>query len=950
MEACTSRVGRLTGYSPLYVKGFETGLVQQRQEFILPDDAYPVLQNAYVWREQLRRKQAYQLLGRLTRTFDDLSIGNSGSSPWTFNILNVTGFILTANNANPGQVTTRYGHNLQTGDLVTISGVVGSTGYNSTFTITVLDSLNFTIGTSATGFGTYVSGGIFYSNRSLMATEPNATIQPGSLLVTINPSSTTGSITGYNNTTNCEVFTSAPHGLSTGNSISISGVMTVPDSGIDAINGGPYVISVVSPTSFTINRNSLSWSTYASGGTWTRIIAIGQQLQDQGNGTLVTSPASSTTGTINYVTGNVTITNGSVGVNVVIDFGYYPNLPVMGIRIREINGQVKDPTVFFDTIYAYVYNNGFQEFLPGTTWSGTNSDFFWTTNYWNDIGLNKIFWTTNYSLTDPIRYTNGQGGTNWVDFAPIINAAGDSLFQTLAMIPFRGRLLAFNTSEGASFPGTRYTNRIRWAAIGTPFTVVGSISVQPNINAWRDDIRGQGGFLDIPTNEDIISIGFVRDNLVIYCEQSTWQLRYTGRTIAPFQIEKVNSELGSTSTFSSIQFDTSLMGIGDKGIVECDSFKSERIDIKIPDFVWNIQKANNGQKRIQGIRDFFNRLAYWTYVSESEDGVFPDRRLVYNYENDSWAIFTDSLTTLGTFNVPSSRTWINTHLPWIQCNFPWINQPLGDPVIVGGNQQGFIEQLDETTTNDPSLYISAITANTTTPTVITSPSHNMQTGFVIKISSIPNGTPFDNLNTGINPSTNMPYNNNNGVFGIIVIDSDNFQLMIYDPSTGQFSTPQLDTTTGYVGSGLISVRDNFIIQSKKFNFLDEGESIQLGYIDLLMDATEPDSGGAISLNVYLDYNDSSSSNTLPQNVISDDTTNTIPDTFFNSIIPTTSPPLNKVGGNKFVQRVFCATRATFLTIQYTFNNAQMAGIEQELDVQIDNQILWIRKAGRINPM
>jgi len=181
----------------------------------------------------------------------------------------------------------------------------------------------------------------------------------------------------------------------------------------------------------------------------------------------------------------------------------------------------------------------------------------------------------------------------------------------------------------------------------------------------------------------------------------------------------VNTELGAGSTFSAVQFDTSLVGIGDKGIVQCDSFKSELIDIKIPDLVMQDININNfGQKRVHGIRDFFQRLAYWIYPESSSNGTFPDRRLVYNYENDSWAIFTDSLTALGTFQPISGRTWANpsggspsTKVTWGEANFPWVNQPLGILSIVGGNQQGYVEYLDEQTTNDESLVIMNITGS-----------------------------------------------------------------------------------------------------------------------------------------------------------------------------------------------------------------------------------------------
>ena len=770
--------GNMAGYQPINIKSNEAGLIQSREEFLLPVDAYPQLINAYVWRERILRKLGYRLIGRLQRQLNQVIINPVGVGQSS----------LTLNNI-----------------LVNYFGISG---------------------------------------------EPYATIAPNSLTITF----------------------SAPD------------TATFTDNG----QGG-----------FTATGNGKA-----------------------------------TGSTINYVTGNIVLqfNNPTIGGGTVTAVTFYnPNLPVMGIRTKENNSALVNTTVFFDQKYAYVYDGGtlqFVEFVPNpsTTWSGTDYEFFWTTNYWISNLNNKIFWATNYSLTgDPIRYTDGQALSTWYNFAPQIDATPNYLWQCLALLPFRGRLVAFNTAEGPNLLGSlRYTNRIRWAAIGNPFTTVSAIVTTVNANAWRDDIRGQGGFLDIPTNEDIVSVGFVRDNLVIYCESSSWQLRYTGRSIAPFQIEKVNSEIGSSGTFSSVQFDTSLLCMGNRGIVECDSFKSDVIDIKIPDFVFN-QKGNQnfGNARVHGIRDFENRLVYWTYVNSNTNSTFPNSRLVYNYENDSWAIFTDSLTTLGIFQTVAAPRWIDITVPWIEYPFNWIFEQVQEQVISGGNQQGFVFELDCRTTNESGLYIYNITGNTTTSTRITSQNHNLQTGDVIQITGIPSTDPF--------------YSLNNGIFGIVYVDPNNFDLNVFDALTGQFSAPQLNSPATFLGIGYISVRDNFSIVSKKFNFMDEGQNIQMGYLDILMSASEQENPGAITLNVYLDYDDNEPVNNYLQNT----------DTFFNTIIPTYSDVLCNVNSDKFWQRVICPVRGNFITIEYTFSNAQMNGIEQELKVQIDAQVIWVRRAGRM---
>jgi hypothetical protein len=776
----------MAGYKPIKIAGFQTGLVQEREDFLLVEDAFPVLENAYIWREKILKKRGKEYFGRLRRLLTSQALAVTGASPYT------------------------------DADILT--------------------------------------------TLSLRATEADAEIQCSSVVIVFDSG-------GANETT-----------LIDANSDGNLALQTVPPS--------------ADPMDFVAGTNS----------------------------------------TINYVTGALSAEFSSIsaGVSVDIDFNYYPSLPVMGLKTRELNAISSEDTIAFDTKYAYQHTSGtnWQELLAGTTWSGLDSDFFWTTNYWVDASNNKLFWVTNFTsgaAADPMRYYNG---ILWTDFdqriTEEVTPAPDTsikLYTARMLIPFRGRMLALNTFEGTTVGGfanaTQIPQRIRWSQIGTPI----------DTDSWKQDIRGKGSFLDIPTSEHIVSAGFVRDNLVIYCERSTWQLRYIGRDISPFQIERVNTELGAESTFSAIQFDKALVGIGDKRIVSCDSFDSQPIDIKIPDFAINIENENLGHQRVHGIRDIQKRLAFWTYPSVKQgkyQGTYPNSVLVYNYENDSWAIFKDSITTYGYVWLSDDPTWEELgDREWGETDINWTSQQEQEPIIVAGNQKGYVHKISTLTANQQSLPIKGITGNITTATLINCPNHNLDKGTIIEIKNIPTGTGF---------ASSL----NEGVFFVdfddtAATDENNFLIKTYNADTNSWSNPQLDASATYVGCGEIYVRDNFRIITKKFHHMDEGSKIQIGYIDALMTKTD---AGQVSIKMYVDYNQSTQ-------------TNVSIDPFFNAAVPTTANDLDVTDAINYWHRIFSPLRGNFVQAEFTLDNAQMNGQSAVSEVVLHALIVWEREAGRL---
>jgi len=673
---------------------------------------------------------------------------------------------------------------------------------------------------------------------------------------------------------------------------------------------------------------------------------IGTQFfQDDGSisppGNLLTNGPG--TGALDRATGILTITGAAPNTPI----SFCPGLPVMGLPTIETNSINEELLGAFDTVFSYRYSNAGATFIDTsfhkTTntlvyWTGPDYQQFWTTNYLQALwatnytkGFQDIPTTTVAGRGDGIRWYD-QNLSGWVNFLPQINtpvppALPNFLMGCLIILPFKGRLIVFNTIEGSAFgTSTNYYQRARWSQVGTPYyaaTTPAGFTGGFQIDAWNSDIPGKGGFIDAPTGEQIVSAEFIKDTLIVYFERSTWNFRYTGNEILPFVWEKINTELGSESTFSVVPFDRSTIAVGNFGIHACDSVNVQRIDQKIPDEIFQIQNANNGPERTSGIRDYYNQLVYWAfpYIGAENPGidglVYPNKLLVYNYVDESFSFFNDSFTCFGYFQSANDLAWNQANQTWQEANFAWISALSQSQFanIVGGNQQGFVEILMQKTTNSDSLFISSMAIGSPLTTLVV-PSHNL--------------LPYDPTSSNVAAVQYIKITTASGTTGLTgniypvfsVIDSNTITIA---------ATP----TGAFTGDGLITPVNNMSIYTKRFNpFISGGNQVSLGYVDLYLDRTD---FGQITVNLYINEDDSvpvnSSFNVVP----------TYPESTYSQ-----GPDLTPFAQARLWKRIYFSNISELFQMQLTMSPQQM--IDNNVissDIVLHGMVLWFAKSGRL---
>ena len=362
--------------------------------------------------------------------------------------------------------------------------------------------------------------------------------------------------------------------------------------------------------------------------------------------------------------------------------------PIMGIMVWMNQSTGVETLVVATTVNLYYYNGtAFTAVTAPPTFTGTIANFFNWTNWQASTAATSYLYFTN-NKDNVGRFTT----VTYSSLVPVIDGSGQTINSALDVKVYKQRLLLIRPT--LSVNGVQ-NQSIYWSAV-------------QNDSLWRVDLAGQGGNLDAPTGDIIISAEFIRDVLVVFFSHSTWIFRYTGNDNAPFRWDKINISKATNAPYGTVAYDERCTSIGNTGFIACDGANVQRYDVSIVDYY---ETSFSEKYYGQAFSERYDNLSQaWTlYCSTTNSNpiigsVAPgsDKALVYNFLENTWATysFTTPLTCLGTFHVLNDATWASLNTSpqnlWVNTSLPWnayIMQKLS-PNLLAGDTTGHVYVMD----------------------------------------------------------------------------------------------------------------------------------------------------------------------------------------------------------------------------------------------------------------
>jgi hypothetical protein len=519
-------------------------------------------------------------------------------------------------------------------------------------------------------------------------------------------------------------------------------------------------------------------------------------------------------GTINYSTGAVSITLPAAPVALSTLTALYvsasiPDLPVMMVATYVTATNIKELIVANTRdVNRYNPNTNRLDFLPHTTvFTGTSFNFFSWVNYDSATSVPRLLFSNSI---DPIQVYDGATVANYV-FTMTGVAVGQ--LSALLMFEFKDRLILLRTREN----GTIFPKRIRISGTGI------------NSDDFRTSATG-AGFIDIPDGTWIMGAAFNRDDLIIFTEQATWSLKYTGNDTTPFTLVKLDESRGSKAPYAAISYLSRTSALSPRGMILTDGYRVERQDISIPSFTFDEIDPDNFELCFAGSVDE-DRDHYLIYPPPNE--AQSQRILTTNYDEDNYAVYRLPLSCMGTYILGFDITWndLLVYNNWdefaaVYGNWEAFAFSKGAPFSVGGGHHGEIWKLNVTGSEDNPVKIRNITIIDNTTIEVTTDWHNFST----HVSGTQNYDPALGADIIFLTAVGGMVEVNDQQFTLASVTNNNVFRLRTPESTAIFSA----YTTGGTASRVIP----FSAQFKKFNpYINADKKVRCGWMYVYVDST-----------------------------------------------------------------------------------------------------------------
>lgn len=537
-------------------------------------------------------------------------------------------------------------------------------------------------------------------------------------------------------------------------------------------------------------------------------------------------------GTVNYTTGAISITlpTAPTAGTVLVTYSFMPGNPVMMIAnfstasIDATTGANIKQLIVADTQYVNRYNpvtNTLVDISPASPYTGNRFNFFTWTNYDSATDTPRLLFANN---KDVIQQWDGSSVTNYA--YNMVDRAGNAItaLTCALMVQMNDRLILLRTTETSILGTVTYPKRIYISGQG----------------AECDDFRISAtgaGIIEIADATWISGCAFNRSDLLIFTEQATWIMKWTGNDSAPFIVSKLDESRGSDATYAAITYLNRTSAVSRRGLIISDGYRVERQDENIPDFSYNEVDGDTFGLCFAGSVDA-DRDHYLIYPNQEQtSGSEVSRRiLVTNYDEDNYSIYRLPLSCMGNFASAFDITWndLSIYENWDQfaaAYGDWNSFAFnkGIPLSIGGGHKGEIWSLAVKESEDNPVRIYNIT--------------------VIDANTIEVTTDWNNYvqdYTGKDATLNADYIFLTGISGMVEVNDQQFPITsvisnnVFRLDISGAMTPPLPATSfgTYTGGGTAVRVIPFYSLFKQFNpFIEMDKKVRCGWLYMYVDST-----------------------------------------------------------------------------------------------------------------